>query len=267
MSRKSKLLSIGEISRFTGASIKSLRYYEKIKILEPAFVDPCSSYRYYSFDQVYLIYVIMFCIEMDIPLKELTSYIDKNETIDYSALLTYGKTIAEKKLRTLKRGLRFIEDAGQAIALTEKYHNGQQIYTREIPEKLFCVMPYGQSFEEADLYEVSKPFLELEYSGDDSYELLEYGYICEHSPQGIQRYVFMELPGHKEQGTTMRIPAGTYFCRQSEESHIEQAPRIFNEHLNAADSFLVIETEILAGKYKVNKPVNELRFIALSGKA
>ena len=264
MGRKSRMLSIGEVSRFTGASIKSLRYYEKIKILEPAFVDPCSGYRYYSFDQVYLIYIIMFCIEMDIPLKDLTGYIDKNGTIDYSALLAYGKVIAEKKLHTLKRGLRFIEDADQAIALTEKHHNGRQIYTREIPEKRFCLMPYGQSFEDADVYEVSKLMLELDYGGDDFYEILEYGYMCEHSPRGIQRYAFMELPGHKAQANARHIPGGTYFCRQSEESAIEQAPRIFSGQLGGASSFLVIETEVFAGKYKVNKPVNELRFIALS---
>ena len=263
MSRKSKLLSIGEISRFTGASIKSLRYYERINILEPAFVDPCSGYRYYSFDQVYLIDIIMFCIELDIPLKELTGYIDKNETIDYSALLAYGKGIAEKKQKTLQRGLRFIGDVERQIALAEKYQHVKEVYSREIPEKLFYAMPCGQSFEDVDPFEVSKPFLDLEFDKEDTYELLEYGYMCEHSPSGIQRYAFMELPRHKAKANARTIPGGMYACRQSEASQIEQAPRIFSEYLKGSDSFLVIETEVFAGKYKVSKPKNELRVMDL----
>ena len=262
MSRKNKLLSIGEISRFTGASIKSLRYYEKINILQPAFIDPCSGYRYYSFDQVYLIDTIMFCIELDIPLKELTGYIDKSETIDYSALLAYGKGIAEKKLKRLQRGLRFIDDAERAIALAEKYHKGQEIYTREIPEKVFHVIPCGQSFEEVDTFEIAKPFLNFEFDENDLYELLEYGYMCEHSPSGIQRYAFMELLKHKARANVKTIPGGIYFCRQSAASQIEQAPQVFSKHLKDKDSFLVIETEIFSGKSKVNKPINELRVIA-----
>ncbi|MCL2222593.1 MAG: MerR family DNA-binding transcriptional regulator, partial [Oscillospiraceae bacterium] len=51
MSKKSGLLSIGDISKFTGVSIKALRYYERIGILKPAYVDPDSLYRYYNFNQ------------------------------------------------------------------------------------------------------------------------------------------------------------------------------------------------------------------------
>ena len=35
MNEKEKLLSIGEISKMTGAGIKALRHYEKINILKP----------------------------------------------------------------------------------------------------------------------------------------------------------------------------------------------------------------------------------------
>jgi len=40
MGGKKGLLSIGEVSRITGASVRSLRYYEKINILKPAHTDP-----------------------------------------------------------------------------------------------------------------------------------------------------------------------------------------------------------------------------------
>ena len=265
MSRKNKLFSIGEISKYTGVSIKSLRYYEEQKILKPAFIDPYSGYRYYSFEQSYLISIIMFCIELNIPLKELGGYIDREEAIDLSALLAHGKKKAQKKLKALQKGIDFIENIEQQIALIEKYHQGRELYSREIPEKIFYARPCEQSFEGADIFELFKPFLDLGYSEEDFYEFTEYGYMCEHSPSGIKRYAFIELPKHIKKENTQIIPAGTWLCRQSETSQIEQAPQIFRKHLKDKNSFLVIETEVFIGKYKIYKPINELRVIALSG--
>ena len=272
MSRKNKLFSIGDIAKFTGASIKSLRYYEKIKILKPAFIDEYSGYRYYSFNQIYLIDLIMFCIELDIPLKKLTEYIDKNGTFDYSALLAYGKGIAEKKFKTIQNGLKFIENTQQKISLAEKYHQGQDIYSREIQEKYFYVIPYEKPIEDADIFELAKPFMDLDDSEDRFYDT-EYGFMCEYSPLGIQRYAFMELSGEvngtrKAETNIKIIPAGTYFCKQSEESQIEQASEIFRKKLKCSatkgcQSFLAIEAEIFVGKYKIDKPVNELRVIKI----
>jgi hypothetical protein len=221
----------------------------------------------------------MFCIELDIPLKKLTEYIDKNGTFDYSALLAYGKGIAEKKLKTIQKGLKFIENTQQKISLAEKYHQGQDIYSREIQEKYFYVIPYEKPIEDADIFELAKPFMDLDDSEDRFYDT-EYGFMCEYSPLGIQRYAFMEmseLPTN-QQGAINRtrkaetnikiIPSGTYFCKQSDKSQIEQTPEIFRKQLKCkatkdCQSFLAIETEIFVGKYKIDKPINELRVIGL----
>ena len=265
MSRKNKLLSIGEISKFTGVSKRSLRYYERIGLLEPAFIDPDSGYRYYALDQTYLIDMISYCIELDIPLKELKKYIDANGTIHFAALLAYGKRIAEEKLRTLERGLKLICDAEQKMELAEKYRQGGQIYAREVPEKIFYVVPCEESFERADELEIAKVFLDLgdclEKEGHE--QLWEFGLLCEYSPRGVQRYVFMELQKQMGRKETRIIPGGLYLCKQNDTSQIEEAPAVFGAHLAGGDSFLAIETEIFTGRHKISRPVNELRVIAL----
>ena len=125
-------------------------------------------------------------------------------------------------------------------------------------------MPCKQSFEDADKFELAKPFFDLDFDedsfSDDMYNL-EYGFMCEYSPSGIQRYFFIEMPEHK--ANIKVIPGGTYFCKQGEDSQIEQAPQIFRKQLENKTSFLAIETEVFLGKYKVNKPINELRVIGL----
>ncbi|HVR73644.1 MAG TPA: MerR family DNA-binding transcriptional regulator [Planctomycetota bacterium] len=45
---ESKPFSIGELSRITGLSVKTLRFYHEKGILEPSSVDPATGYRYYD---------------------------------------------------------------------------------------------------------------------------------------------------------------------------------------------------------------------------
>lgn len=102
--RKTGLLFIGELAKITGASVKSLRYYEQLGILLPAYIDPGTNYRYYAFNQIYLVDVILICIEMDIKLKRLTDFIEDG-IIDYDRLLAFGEKIAEEKLIAVTKGL------------------------------------------------------------------------------------------------------------------------------------------------------------------
>jgi predicted transcriptional regulator YdeE len=206
----------------------------------------------------------MFCVELDIPLKELTHFIDENSTVDFRAFLARGKEIAQKKMDTIEKGMRLINFFEQDIDLTEKHSLGDA-YTRKIPEKFFYTIPCGQTFENVDQYELAKLFLDIPYSDDD---LIEYGFLCEYSPAGIQRYVFLEVSNDNADKSDMDckvIPAGTYYCQQSEESHIEQATEIFKDYITDIDSksFIAIETEVFSGKFSINKPLNELRVLAL----
>ncbi len=42
------LLRIGEVARLLNLSVGTLRHYEQMGLLEPAYVDPTSGYRYYG---------------------------------------------------------------------------------------------------------------------------------------------------------------------------------------------------------------------------
>ena len=43
--------SIGEISRLHNLSIQTLRYYDKIGLLKPAYINKETNYRYYTIEQ------------------------------------------------------------------------------------------------------------------------------------------------------------------------------------------------------------------------
>src|SRR6202050_1937831 len=45
-------VTIGDFSRMTHLSVKTLRHYHSVGLLEPADVDPGNGYRYYGVEQI-----------------------------------------------------------------------------------------------------------------------------------------------------------------------------------------------------------------------
>jgi len=257
MSRKNNLLSIGDLSKLTGVGIKSLRYYERINILIPAYISPDSGYRYYTLDQTNIVEIIQFCIELDIPLSELKQFITPDGTMNYKDFIAKGRSVAEIKLAALKKGLNLISTIENQMALTEQYKIGE-VYTREIPEKYFYVKPCGDSLKNLDRLDIIKSFYDLPYTEDDN-EMWEFGFMCEVFDDKCMYYAFAEMPRTFE--GTKTIPKGMYICRQYEESMLEAASEGMRANSKGEGYYIAIETEIFTSKSNVNKPINELRLI------
>jgi DNA-binding transcriptional MerR regulator len=67
----SALLTIGEFSRLTHLSVKALRHYDDIGLLQPAHVDGSSGYRRYATAQVPMAQVIRRFRDLDMPLEQI----------------------------------------------------------------------------------------------------------------------------------------------------------------------------------------------------
>ena len=261
MSKKANMLSIGEMSKYTGTSIRSLRYYEQMNILIPTYIDPNSGYRYYTIDQINLVGMIMFCVELGIPLKELAKLTGRDNALNLRALIEQGKTLAESKLKSLSKGLKLFESIEHQMDLSEIYAKGQ-VYPRKIKEKAFYVQQCDKPQESMGQLDIIKIFMEMPFYGFDW--LMEYGFMYEYSRKGVEYYVFVEIPNTSEALNKKIIPAGIYFCCLDDNGQIERVGNIFKEQLTDKESFLAIETEIIADKYELGNPfLSELRVMAL----
>ena len=107
-------MSIGKVSKLKNVSIKSLRYYDQIGILKPAFVNTETNYRYYTKDQLYLLDAITVCIKLGIPLKDLNNYVE-NDSINLQKLLYDGKILAEQKILEIHNCLGTLQETLQNI--------------------------------------------------------------------------------------------------------------------------------------------------------
>jgi DNA-binding transcriptional MerR regulator len=69
-------IAIGDFSRMTHLSVKALRHYHDLGVLEPAEVDPYSGYRFYQPGQVQIAQVIRRFRDLGMPLEDIRSVLD-----------------------------------------------------------------------------------------------------------------------------------------------------------------------------------------------
>jgi DNA-binding transcriptional MerR regulator/effector-binding domain-containing protein len=81
-------VTIGDFSRMTHLTVKTLRHYHRVGLLEPAEVDPRTGYRYYSTDQVPAAQVIRRFRDLDMPIDEVRSVLTAPDQASRNRLIT-----------------------------------------------------------------------------------------------------------------------------------------------------------------------------------
>jgi len=71
MNEPKKLLSIGAFANLTRLSIKALRLYDQLELLQPRHIDQQSGYRYYDIDQLTTARMVRNLRDMDMPLATI----------------------------------------------------------------------------------------------------------------------------------------------------------------------------------------------------
>ncbi|MEW5829566.1 MAG: MerR family transcriptional regulator [Chloroflexota bacterium] len=71
------MIRIGQFSRISQVSIKTLRFYDEQGLLHPASVDDFTGYRYYTFEQLPRLYRILALKEMGFPLQQIGQLLDE----------------------------------------------------------------------------------------------------------------------------------------------------------------------------------------------
>ena len=69
-------LTIGEFSKMTYLSVKALRHYHDVGLLEPADIDPSSGYRLYTADQVPTAQAIRRFRDLDMPIDQVRTVLE-----------------------------------------------------------------------------------------------------------------------------------------------------------------------------------------------
>ena len=105
--------TVKEISKITGISIRTLRYYDEIGLLKPARVTE-AGYRLYDDQELEKLQEILFYKELEIPLSDIKKIME-NPEYDKQKALTVQKSLLERKRNRLNGIIELIDDVMKGV--------------------------------------------------------------------------------------------------------------------------------------------------------
>jgi DNA-binding transcriptional MerR regulator len=103
-------LSIGDFSRATHLTVKTLRHYHQIGLLEPAGVDPHTGYRRYRTDQIPTAQVIRRFRDLGMPLEEIQGVLSAPDLRTRNERITAHLSRLEEELGRTQWALTSLRD-------------------------------------------------------------------------------------------------------------------------------------------------------------
>jgi DNA-binding transcriptional MerR regulator/effector-binding domain-containing protein len=103
-------LTIGDFSRVTYLSVKTLRYYHRAGLLEPADVDPVTGYRRYTCAQIPIAQVIRRFRDLEMPLDDIGRVLRAPDQTTRTQLIAAHLTRLEETLAETQRAVASLRD-------------------------------------------------------------------------------------------------------------------------------------------------------------
>jgi len=108
--RSATALRIGTFARRASVSVKTLRFYERVGLFRPAYVDSNSGYRYYRLDQLALLRDLRLLRDLGLSVADLKVWVERcdEDGTRLTMLARLRERLREQAARERDR-LRFVE--------------------------------------------------------------------------------------------------------------------------------------------------------------
>jgi len=104
------MLKIGEFSRLSQVTIKTLHHYDELGLIKPVHIDPVTNYRFYEVGQLPRIHRIMALKEMGLSLDQIGLMLEKElPTDEMRGMLHLKQAEIQQGMREAHRQLAMVE--------------------------------------------------------------------------------------------------------------------------------------------------------------
>ena len=114
---KGELLSISELAKLRQVTTETLRYYDRIGLLKPVYVDPETNYRYYSIRQYERLGTIKEMRQLGMSIEDIQNYFTNRNLKKSKEILTHYHQLLQEEIRQkmllskiLSRKLYFLDE-------------------------------------------------------------------------------------------------------------------------------------------------------------
>lgn len=197
-----KYFKIGEISDLYHIGVDSLRYYEKIGLIQPYRAE--SGYRYYSVHDIWRLNVIRELRELGFSMKKIREYLQHHTVDSTIELLAEEKRTIEAKKQALLQMEKNVEKRLQTIEEAGKLPLDQIVLQKYPPRNCYSI-PEGYA-EEHEMDVLIKQLLNMDKKhlyiiGNNQIGTV----IPTKGPEMIYQSVFMI-----DENGTKTLPGGKY---------------------------------------------------------
>lgn len=252
---------ISEFAKLRNININSLRYYEKLGILKPAYVDEKTGYRYYAAEQLPLLNNIILCVQLGIPLKEMATYIDEEGNLQSQRLLEQGKIVAQKRIHEMHNNLKYIENSLKNMEENKAFVNREGTYLRNIQKRrIITTDSYNGKLDVKKVVSKISEIYKIAQK-NNFFPILPAGQILELDKAGkVSIRFFLEILNCENEHPRVEVlPAGEYSCVQlvlNPEMDLEKSVR---ENWNIQEGGRIIIDNIVLDKYSFGTRPSELQ--------
>lgn len=117
-----KYYTIGSISKLCNVTTKTLRYYDRIKLLEPEYRDEETGYRYYSKRQLNAILIIRRLRNLGFSIQEIKDTIDNPSLDNLKRVIKNREEEYEREIKVL------VAQKSACSVVYERILKGERIY-------------------------------------------------------------------------------------------------------------------------------------------
>jgi MerR family transcriptional activator of bmr gene len=133
---KENYFTIGEVSKIKGITIRALRFYDRIGLLKPSYIDPDSRYRYYHISQFVYLDIIKAARIMDISPNDLIPYFKAKDSEGLVSFLNSHKEMIRQKIHTLENIIQGIDEIKKSLHNAKTMGKDDEVYFRQSPSHL-----------------------------------------------------------------------------------------------------------------------------------
>ena len=255
-------LSIGDFAKLRNVNPKSLRYYERIGALIPAYIEEKTGYRYYALEQLVELDMILMCLELNIPLRDAEQYRQPDQTLDIRHLLQDGQQKALEKLAHLRNTMQQMEEALRRIEENQRDQAQGGVYARHLRQRLILRSPFTSSGGELEFKQSSTEiFLRGQSLGLLPAFTFPIGLIAQRRGDRIVTDIFLEVLQKKDDITDLEVlPEGDYLCQQKPAQALEHVDALISGYfVQNPKAHQVIVTNLTSAYFDLNGQSLELQ--------
>lgn len=246
--RMKNLFSIGEVAKMKDITIKALRYYHKMGILIPRYIDKETGYRYYSIDQFIHIDIIKGGRELRTSIVELQEIFKDCDTEKLLQFLQLKRNEAEENIKKMQEIIKTIDSLNMKVETSKDIVNNDEISIQFFEQRYVIVAPC----KEAESLQELLYYSDLEKIIQDKEEKMSFerGIIYSvNSEWHVEpRYVFSGFQGDsniEDEENIKVLPKGQYvtlaYSKENEEERRNKIIKYAKEHNLKVKSFIEVE--------------------------